>query len=121
MLARPTRPQFATELRLQLLDVKGTVVSEMNSRAPIPRWVTPSTGSSRPRGRAKRGTSALDAERKSEIVSRLYDLVSRRAADTQLTVDPERGRELPVEGVTHRGIGARLFISETTVPFTSKS
>jgi len=26
-----------------------------------------------------------------------------------------------VEGVTHRGIGARLFISETTVPFTSKS
>lgn len=75
----------------------------------------------RPRGRAKRGTSALDAERKSEIVSRLYDLVSRRAADTQLTVDPERGRELPVEGVTHRGIGARLFISETTVPFTSKS
>ena len=47
----------------------------------------------------------------------LRDLVSRRDDDSRLTPQQERVLELSAEGLTYREIGARLFISESTVRF----
>jgi DNA-binding NarL/FixJ family response regulator len=51
------------------------------------------------------------------ILEQLHDLVSRRGGDTRLTPQQERVLELSAEGLTYREIGARLFISESTVRF----
>ena len=51
------------------------------------------------------------------IVGQLHDLVSRRTDDERLTPQQERVLELSAEGLTYREIGARLFISESTVRF----
>ena len=51
------------------------------------------------------------------IVGQLHDLVSRRADDMRLTPQQERVLELSAEGLTYREIGARLYISESTVRF----
>jgi DNA-binding NarL/FixJ family response regulator len=52
-----------------------------------------------------------------QIVGQLHRLVSRRGDDTRLTPQQERVLELSAEGLTYREIGARLFISESTVRF----
>jgi DNA-binding NarL/FixJ family response regulator len=52
-----------------------------------------------------------------QIVGQLHKLVSRRGDDTRLTPQQERVLELSAEGLTYREIGARLFISESTVRF----
>jgi DNA-binding NarL/FixJ family response regulator len=54
---------------------------------------------------------------KPQIVGQLHDLVSRRDNDNRLTPQQERVLELSAEGLTYREIGARLFISESTVRF----
>jgi DNA-binding NarL/FixJ family response regulator len=59
---------------------------------------------------------ACDAEPR--IAGQLRDLVSRRHAGvSRLTPQQERVLELSAEGMTYREIGARLFISESTVRF----
>jgi DNA-binding NarL/FixJ family response regulator len=50
------------------------------------------------------------------IHSQLYELVSRRQS-AGLTPQQERVLELAAEGLTYREIGARLFITESTVRF----
>jgi DNA-binding NarL/FixJ family response regulator len=52
-----------------------------------------------------------------QIVGQLHELVSRRRYDTILTPQQERVLELAAVGLTYREIGARLFISESTVRF----
>jgi DNA-binding NarL/FixJ family response regulator len=52
-----------------------------------------------------------------QIVEQLHELVSRRTDDNRLTPQQERVLELSAEGLTYREIGARLFISESTVRF----
>jgi DNA-binding NarL/FixJ family response regulator len=52
-----------------------------------------------------------------QIVEQLHELVSRRTNDNRLTPQQERVLELSAEGLTYREIGARLFISESTVRF----
>jgi DNA-binding NarL/FixJ family response regulator len=52
-----------------------------------------------------------------QIVSQLHELVSRRSGASRLTPQQERVLELSAEGLTYREIGARLFISESTVRF----
>jgi DNA-binding NarL/FixJ family response regulator len=52
-----------------------------------------------------------------QIVEQLHELVSRRTSDNRLTPQQERVLELSAEGLTYREIGARLFISESTVRF----
>jgi DNA-binding NarL/FixJ family response regulator len=52
-----------------------------------------------------------------QIVGQLHQLVSRRSDDSRLTPQQERVLELSAEGLTYREIGARLFISESTVRF----
>lgn len=52
-----------------------------------------------------------------QIVGQLHDLVSQRAGESRLTPQQERVLELSAEGLTYREIGARLFISESTVRF----
>lgn len=51
------------------------------------------------------------------IVTQLHDLVTRRSAGERLTPQQERVLQLCAEGFTYREIGARLFISESTVRF----
>jgi DNA-binding NarL/FixJ family response regulator len=51
------------------------------------------------------------------IVGQLHALVSRRTDGNRLTPQQERVLELSAEGLTYREIGARLFISESTVRF----
>jgi DNA-binding NarL/FixJ family response regulator len=51
------------------------------------------------------------------IVGQLHDLVARRHDSEQLTPQQERVLQLCAEGFTYREIGARLFISESTVRF----
>jgi DNA-binding NarL/FixJ family response regulator len=51
------------------------------------------------------------------IVGQLHDLVSRRGDENRLTPQQERVLELSAEGLNYREIGARLFISESTVRF----
>jgi DNA-binding NarL/FixJ family response regulator len=62
---------------------------------------------------------SMGAEEATEppIVGQLHALVSRRADDSRLTPQQERVLELSAEGLTYREIGARLFISESTVRF----
>ena len=50
------------------------------------------------------------------IHSQLYELVSRRQS-AGLTPQQERVLELAADGLTYREIGARLFITESTVRF----
>jgi DNA-binding NarL/FixJ family response regulator len=52
-----------------------------------------------------------------QIVGQLHQLVARRGHDNRLTPQQERVLELSAEGLTYREIGARLFISESTVRF----
>jgi DNA-binding NarL/FixJ family response regulator len=52
-----------------------------------------------------------------QIVSQLHELVLRRPDSTRLTPQQERVLELSAEGLTYSEIGARLFISESTVRF----
>jgi DNA-binding NarL/FixJ family response regulator len=52
-----------------------------------------------------------------QILEQLHDLVSRRRYETTLTPQQERVLELSAMGLTYREIGARLFISESTVRF----
>ncbi|GAC1388096.1 MAG: two-component system response regulator DevR [Marmoricola sp.] len=52
-----------------------------------------------------------------QIVSQLHDLVSQRGGQVRLTAQQERVLELSADGLTYREIGARLFISESTVRF----
>lgn len=51
------------------------------------------------------------------IAAQLRELVVRRTAENQLTPQQERVLELCADGLTYREIGARLFISESTVRF----
>lgn len=52
-----------------------------------------------------------------QIVGQLHDLVSQRTGSSRLTPQQERVLELSAEGLTYREIGARLYISESTVRF----
>jgi DNA-binding NarL/FixJ family response regulator len=60
-------------------------------------------------------SSAEPVER--QIVAQLHDLVARRRYQMMLTPQQERVLELAAVGLTYREIGARLFISESTVRF----
>jgi DNA-binding NarL/FixJ family response regulator len=51
------------------------------------------------------------------IIRQLHELVARRREDVHLTPQQERVLELAAEGMTYREVGARLFISESTVRF----
>jgi DNA-binding NarL/FixJ family response regulator len=52
-----------------------------------------------------------------QIEAQLHDLVSRRNEGNHLTPQQERVLQLCAEGFTYGEIGARLFISESTVRF----
>lgn len=52
-----------------------------------------------------------------QIVGQLHALVAQRAGQGRLTPQQERVLELSADGLTYREIGARLFISESTVRF----
>jgi DNA-binding NarL/FixJ family response regulator len=52
-----------------------------------------------------------------QIVDQLHELISRQAGDVQLTPQQESVLELASMGLTNREIGARLYISESTVRF----
>ena len=60
---------------------------------------------------------AVDGGPEARIVGQLHDLVTRRADAEQLTPQQERVLQLCAEGLTYREIGARLYISESTVRF----
>lgn len=60
---------------------------------------------------------AVDAGAQARIVTQLHDLVTRRSDAEQLTPQQERVLQLCAEGFTYREIGARLYISESTVRF----
>jgi DNA-binding NarL/FixJ family response regulator len=51
------------------------------------------------------------------IVGQLHALVAQRGGQGRLTPQQERVLELSADGLTYREIGARLFISESTVRF----
>jgi DNA-binding NarL/FixJ family response regulator len=61
--------------------------------------------------------SAGEGAGEAQIVGQLRTLASRRADAGGLTPQQERVLELSAEGLTYREIGARLFISESTVRF----
>lgn len=61
------------------------------------------------------GDAAKATER--PIVAQLRELVARRAGNELVTPQQERVLELAAEGLTYREIGARLYISESTVRF----
>ena len=63
------------------------------------------------------GGSAHDAAAGPQIVKQLHALVSDRMAGVVPTPQQERVLELAAQGFTNHEIGARLFISESTVRF----
>jgi DNA-binding NarL/FixJ family response regulator len=52
-----------------------------------------------------------------QIDKQLHDLVATRMVDAMPTPQQQRVLELAAHGFTNREIGARLFISESTVRF----
>lgn len=139
--ASRTRPDVAL-VDLRLPDKTGTqLCSELRSRFPATAvvvlssyvsedtvrtameagasaYITKRAGLSELRKALAEVVAARDEEQAPrQIVEQLHDLVSRRRSESRLTPQQERVLELSAEGLTYREIGARLFISESTVRF----
>jgi DNA-binding NarL/FixJ family response regulator len=92
-----------------------TVRSAMEAGASA--YVTKGAGLAELRQAIVRAVADRDAFGDCQIVGQLHDLVSQRSVGGRLTTQQERVLELSAEGLTYREIGARLFISESTVRF----
>lgn len=62
-------------------------------------------------------TGAPDSTSGPQIVKQLHELVASRMSEAMPTPQQERVLELAAQGFTNHEIGARLFISESTVRF----
>jgi DNA-binding NarL/FixJ family response regulator len=67
--------------------------------------------------RVMAGETAQDLNAGPQIVKQLHELVAGRMVDAMPTPQQERVLELAAQGFTNHEIGARLFISESTVRF----
>jgi DNA-binding NarL/FixJ family response regulator len=67
--------------------------------------------------RVMAGTVQQDANAGPQIVKQLHELVAGRMLEAMPTPQQERVLELAAQGLTNHEIGARLFISESTVRF----
>lgn len=67
--------------------------------------------------RLARGEVSGDPDAAPQIVTQLHALVARRADSVPLTPQQESVLELAAQGLTNEEIGARLYISESTVRF----
>ena len=68
-------------------------------------------------GRAIDDRDAPDTTRGPHIVKQLHEMVAGRMNEAMPTPQQERVLELAAQGLTNQEIGARLFISESTVRF----
>jgi DNA-binding NarL/FixJ family response regulator len=80
-------------------------------------YITKGAGLAELRKALKGVSTDPDETAEAPIVRQLHALVSHRTDDNRLTPQQERVLELSAEGLTYREIGARLFISESTVRF----
>jgi DNA-binding NarL/FixJ family response regulator len=101
--------------------VLSSYVSEDTVRAAMEAgasaYVTKGAGLSELRKALIEVVATDKVQAKPQIIGQLHDLVSRRADVNRLTPQQERVLELSADGLTYREIGARLFISESTVRF----
>ena len=92
-----------------------TVLAAMQAGASA--YITKAAGLSQLRDVLCEVAAAGEDPVEPQIVRQLRELVASRTGDAGLTPHQERVLELSAEGLTYKEIGARLYISESTVRF----